>query len=220
MIKFQNLYKTFPNGTIGLQGCSGIIEDTGIHLIMGRSGAGKTTLLQILAMLDTYDTGELTINDLIVANMSENKKALTRRSLFGFVFQSAFLQEQLTALENVMLPLLAQEKLSMEKMIKRSTSLLQMVGMEKRLTHYPKQLSGGEQQRVAIARAMANDPAYIFADEPTSNLDEENAMHILELFRDFSKTRAIILVSHDSITEGYADICFDMKDGMIKRRLL
>ncbi len=219
MIKFENLSKTFQNGTVGLRNVSGSFADTGIHLIMGHSGSGKTTLLQILALLQTFDGGDLCIDDLNIANLREKQKLEFRRDHFGFVFQSFFLQEQLTALENVMLPMLAQNCMSLDAMMERGEILLKQVQLENRTRHYPRELSGGEQQRVAIARALANDPKYIFADEPTGNLDEESENHILEIFQMLSATHSIIIVSHNPITEKYANAFFDMKDGVLSRRM-
>ena len=213
MIKFQNLSKTFKNGVVAVKQASGNFSDNGIHLIMGHSGSGKTTLLQMLALLQKPTQGNIIVDDNDILEMSEKEKIQFRRDHFGFVFQSFLLQDKLTALENVMLPMLAKEGVSFAEMKEKSEHLLEIVKLKERLHHHPHELSGGEQQRVAIARALANEPKYIFADEPTGNLDQESENSVLELFHVLSDQRCIVIVSHNPYVEKYAQRIFDMTSG-------
>jgi putative ABC transport system ATP-binding protein len=164
--------------------------------IIGPSGSGKTTLLGLCAGLDTPTSGVVSLMGFKLNNMSEDDRAYIRNQYVGFVFQNFQLLSTLTALENVMVPL----ELRGEKNVQsKAKALLERVGLGKRLTHYPTQLSGGEQQRVAMARAFITDPKILFADEPTGNLDEENAHHVTELLFGMNKENntTLILVTHN-----------------------
>ncbi len=164
--------------------------------IIGSSGSGKSTLLSLLAGLDSPSHGKVLINGTEISDLDEDGRAAVRGSSMGFVFQSFQLLPSLTALENVMLPLqLAGRKDAREK----SSAALERVGLGQRLSHYPRQLSGGEQQRVAIARAFAPQPAILFADEPTGNLDEHTGERIVELLFSLNAESGttLILVTHD-----------------------
>ncbi len=164
--------------------------------IIGSSGSGKSTLLSLLAGLDSPSHGKVLINGTEISDLDEDGRAAVRGRSMGFVFQSFQLLPSLTALENVMLPLqLAGRKDAREK----STAALERVGLGQRLSHYPRQLSGGEQQRVAIARAFAPQPAILFADEPTGNLDEHTGERIVELLFSLNAESGttLILVTHD-----------------------
>lgn len=218
MIQFENLSKTFKNGVVGVRQASGSFDDSGIHLIMGHSGSGKTTLLQMIALLQRPTQGTIMVDGSNVLEMSEKEHISFRRDHFGFVFQSFLLQDKLTALENVMLPMLAKQTLSFAEMQEKGEHLLEIVHLKERMQHCPPALSGGEQQRVAIARALANNPKYIFADEPTGNLDQESENSILELFRTLSEQRCIVIVSHNPVTESYAKQIFDMTSGELSVR--
>lgn len=164
--------------------------------IVGASGSGKSTLLGILAGLDLPTDGEMHLAGSALTALDEDERAKVRGQSTGFVFQSFQLLSNLTALENVMLPL---ELAGVANPVERSSELLRRVGLEHRLDHYPRQLSGGEQQRVAIARAFAGEPKILFADEPTGNLDEKTGASIIELLFEVNKERGttIILVTHD-----------------------
>ncbi|WP_067515976.1 ABC transporter ATP-binding protein [Endozoicomonas ascidiicola] len=164
--------------------------------IVGTSGSGKSTLLGILAGLDLPSSGTVSLAGKRIDALDEDARAKVRGEHTGFVFQSFQLLANLTALENVMLPL---ELAGVDNPEERAKSLLVRVGLEHRLTHYPKQLSGGEQQRVAIARAFAGEPEILFADEPTGNLDEHTGESIIELLFEVNRERGttIILVTHD-----------------------
>jgi len=164
--------------------------------ITGESGSGKSTLLSLLAGLDQPTSGSITIDNQLLSELDEDGLASFRAQRVGFVFQSFHLLASLTALENVMLPLdLAGEADSEEQALK----LLKQVGLEDRVTHYPKQLSGGEQQRVAIARAFASNPSILFADEPTGNLDSKTGKSVADLLFKLNEDRktTLVLVTHD-----------------------
>jgi putative ABC transport system ATP-binding protein len=164
--------------------------------IVGVSGSGKSTLLGLLAGLDLPSSGEVRLAGQRLNDLDEDGRARVRGQLTGFVFQSFQLLESLTALENVMLPL---ELSGSSRARQQAAELLARVGLEARLGHYPRQLSGGEQQRVAIARAFSMQPAILFADEPTGNLDTETGAHIIDLLFELNREHAttLILVTHD-----------------------
>ena len=164
--------------------------------IVGASGSGKSTLLGILAGLDLPTGGEVHLAGHRIDTLDEDERARVRGEHTGFVFQSFQLLPNLTALENVMLPL---ELSGTEQVTENSRAILQRVGLEGRLNHYPRQLSGGEQQRVAIARAFAGSPDILFADEPTGNLDEKTGESIIQLLFEVNRERGatLVLVTHD-----------------------
>jgi len=182
--------------------------------IVGVSGSGKSTLLGLLAGLDLPSSGSILIATHTITDMDEDQRAEVRAKHIGFVFQSFQLMPNLTALENVMLPL---EILNSDKVETRAQAVLTRVGLEDRVTHYPKQLSGGEQQRVALARAFVTEPDILFADEPTGNLDNKTGERIADLLfqmNDENQT-TLVLVTHD---QGLASRCqriFTMDSGMI-----
>jgi putative ABC transport system ATP-binding protein len=164
--------------------------------ITGESGSGKSTLISLLAGLDTPTTGSISLNGKSLTRMDEDGRAAMRNQLIGFVFQSFQLLPGLTALENVMLPL---ELRGDHNAKSAATAFLKRVGLSARLSHTPRQLSGGEQQRVALARAFVSDPALLFADEPTGNLDSNTGANIIELLFELNleNNTTLILVTHD-----------------------
>ena len=164
--------------------------------ILGASGSGKSTLLSLLAGLDTASAGEIMIAEQNLTAMDEDERAVLRRELLGFVFQSFQLLPGLTALENVMLPLELIEDPHAEE---KASKILQRVGLAERLTHTPRQLSGGEQQRVALARAFVTQPVILFADEPTGNLDSRTGRQIIDLLFELNQEHhtTLVLVTHD-----------------------
>jgi putative ABC transport system ATP-binding protein len=164
--------------------------------IVGPSGAGKSTLLALLAGLDTPTSGQVFIHDVELSALDEDGRAELRNAQVGFVFQSFHLLQSLTAIENVMLPL---ELTGAPDARAKARAALVDVGLEHRLGHYPRQLSGGEQQRVAIARAFVTSPTILFADEPTGNLDKKTGDHILEILLDLNAAAGttLVLVTHD-----------------------
>ncbi|MFC4258821.1 ABC transporter ATP-binding protein [Marinobacter lacisalsi] len=169
--------------------------------IVGRSGSGKTTLLGLLAGLDTPSEGEVVLEGKAISRLSEDDRAALRARRVGFVFQSFQLLPALTALENVMLPL---ELADFTDPQARARELLERVGLGDRLTHTPRQLSGGEQQRVAIARAFACEPLILFADEPTGNLDNQTGQEIQDLLMDLNREQGttLVMVTHDETLAG------------------
>ncbi len=171
--------------------------------IVGASGAGKSTLLALLAGLDLPSHGHVVLNGNNLSDLDEDGRAIVRADNVGFVFQSFHLVPSLNALENVMLPL---ELAGQETARQSAQSLIEKVGLADRWSHYPAQLSGGEKQRVAIARAFAAEPALLFADEPTGNLDSNTGANIMELMFELNRNSSttLVLVTHDS---GLADRC-------------
>lgn len=199
-IKVTNLTHTVTSNTGNLTILKGInmeIMEGQSVAIVGSSGSGKSTLLGLLAGLDVNTSGDITLYDQPFSDQSEENRALIRGQYVGFVFQSFHLLPSLQAIENVMLP--AELKGDKEARQKAEV-LLEKVGLSHRLTHYPNQLSGGEQQRVAIARAFASQPKILFADEPTGNLDEENGNLIIKLLFDLNKSQGttLVMVTHDN----------------------
>jgi putative ABC transport system ATP-binding protein len=174
------------------------INEGAFEALMGPSGSGKSTLLNLIAGLDSPNAGTITVGGVDLTGMSDAQRAKWRSNNIGFVFQTYNLLPVLTALQNVELPLLL-TRLSGSERRKRAQTALRIVGLEDRMNHYPRQLSGGQEQRVTIARAIVSDPKIIVADEPTGDLDRENANEILNLLErlnnEFKKT--IVMVTHD-----------------------
>ena len=193
--------KLFKNGDkkiYALNNVSVSIKSEMFYAIMGHSGAGKSTLIQILGLLDSLSSGELYINGKNIQALSENEKSYIRMEQIGFIFQSFYLNPKLKAIENVMLPMYINSKIKKSERNSRAMELLKKFGLEKRINHYPRELSGGEQQRVAIARALANDPNFILADEPTGNLDEENEKIVFAELKKLTKEgKTVIVVTHN-----------------------
>lgn len=187
--------------------------------IIGKSGAGKTTLINILGLLDNYDEGEYEIDNILSSNLTEDEKAELRMRKFGFVFQTYYLNDKLTACENVMVPMLINKDIAKDKRKERAIQLLKQFGLEDRINHYPKELSGGEQQRVALARALANDPEVLIADEPTGNLDKENEKLIFDYLKEMTrKDKCVIVVSHNDIINEYADKIYLLESGTLHEK--
>jgi putative ABC transport system ATP-binding protein len=199
ILDIQNVSKTYQSAgrtlTV-LEGVSFSVEKGSTMAIVGPSGSGKTTLLGLAAGLDRSSSGTVSLNGQSLNNLNEDQRAAVRNRHVGFIFQNFQLLPTLTALENVMVPL----ELRGERNIKdKSIALLQKVGLANRATHYPAQLSGGEQQRVSLARAFSNQPQILFADEPTGNLDAETSEKIIDLIFGLNKEAGttLILVTHD-----------------------
>lgn len=183
--------------------------------IVGPSGSGKTTLLGLCAGLDIPSKGTLNLAGAEISSMTENEKALLRNQNVGFIFQNFQLLPTLTALENVMIPLELQGRAKGAK--DKAMHLLERVGLGGRQTHYPSQLSGGEQQRVSLARAFSNDPAILFADEPTGNLDEETGLIVEGLLFDLNKEQqtTLVIVTHDMDLANKTNRIIRLKGGKI-----
>ncbi|MEL6698017.1 MAG: ABC transporter ATP-binding protein [Bacteroidota bacterium] len=199
ILSIRQLTKTYQSGDRPLT----VLDDISFDLtpgstnaIVGPSGSGKTTLLGLAAGLDRPTSGQVLINDQEVSNMTEDQLADFRNEYVGFIFQTFQLLPTLTAIENVMIPLELQGKRDGYDL---AAELLRKVGLGKRLTHYPTQLSGGEQQRVALARAFIHQPVILFADEPTGNLDEETSQTVEELLFSLNSESGttLVIVTHD-----------------------
>ena len=206
MIEVKNVHHQIESGDRTLSILKGInlkIESGESIAITGSSGSGKTTLLGMLAGLDVPSSGEILVNGEDIVSMDEDQRAYFRANNVGFVFQSFHLLEGLTALENVLLPL---ELSGSKNALSKATELLAHVGLQDRLEHPPSRLSGGEQQRVAIARAFAAKPKYLFADEPTGNLDQKTGGKIIDLLFDLNAQHktTLIFVTHE---QRLADYC-------------
>lgn len=190
------IYRSGDKELTVLDNVSFTVDQGNSLAIIGPSGSGKTTLLGLCAGLDTASSGVISLMGFKLNAMSEDDRAYVRNQYVGFVFQNFQLLSTLTALENVMVPV---ELRGERNATAKAKELLDRVGLRERLNHYPSQLSGGEQQRVAMARAFITDPKILFADEPTGNLDEENAAHITELLFGMNKEKGttLVLVTHN-----------------------
>ncbi len=219
LIVVENLHKTYLLGTTAVAALRGVdltIDNGDFVDIMGPSGSGKTTLLNLIGGLDTPTRGKIFLEGRNISMLSDNDLAEIRRERIGFVFQFYNLLPQMTAMENVMVPLHFSGKLSRRGKRKKAMDLLRLVGLDERAHHTPSELSGGEQQRVAIARAFANDPAICVLDEPTGDLDSKTGVMILNLLRDLNKRGAtFISVSHDAAVSEFATRVFHMRDGKL-----
>ena len=192
-------------------------EKEKLYAIMGESGSGKTTLLNIIGTLDTLTKGKLLINDKEIINLKDEEKAKIRMKELGCGLQNFYLNPNMTVEENIKQPMYINPEYNRISMEEKTEELIKMVGLESRRTHYPKELSGGEEQRVAIARALANNPEIILADEPTGNLDKNNEIKILEILKDLSqKGRCVIIVSHSNKVIEYADKVLNLKEGKLE----
>lgn len=219
VIKLERVVKNYKLGKVDLNVLKGIdleINRGTFACIMGPSGSGKSTLMYLLGLLDTPTEGKIYLEGKDVSKFSENELAQLRGKKIGFIFQQFNLISNLTALENVMLPMIFQG-VSPTKRLAKAKELLISVGMEERMKHKPFELSGGEQQRVAIARAIVNDPEIIIADEPTGNLDSKTGKIIMEMLVNFQKKekKTIIIVTHDPNIAEYAKELIKIKDGKI-----
>ena len=226
MLKLENLSKSYSiNKSDHLQLLKKLnldFLDNKFYCIIGHSGSGKSTLINIIGLIDSFDDGKYFIDNIEVSKMNETEKSELRMRKFGFVFQSFYLNNRLTALENVMIPMIINDKITKDERKKRAFELLEKFGLKDRVNHKPYQLSGGEQQRVAIARALANNPEIIIADEPTGNLDKKNEKIIFDYFKKIVEEdkKTIIVVSHNDIVNKYADILYKLDDGKISKEVI
>ncbi|WP_263409126.1 ABC transporter ATP-binding protein [Terriglobus tenax] len=217
MIEVTGLTRSIRNGRRTVEILKGIdftVTQGEFVAIMGSSGSGKSTLLGLLAGLDTPTSGDVKITGESISYLPEDKLAQVRGKKIGFVFQSYQLIPTLTALENVLLPY---ELNDGSDGLARARDLLLSVGLERRMDHYPVQLSGGEQQRVAIARAFMLRPPVVLADEPTGNLDSANGSHVLDLLLEMNRTSGttLVMVTHDPTIAALASRRIVLKDGLV-----
>ncbi len=218
LIEVKNLMKSYENDGVAtsvLYGLNFKIEKGEFVAIMGPSGSGKSTLMHILGFLDKLSSGSYVFEDKDVSGLTDDELAEMRSNQVGFVFQAFNLLPRTTVLENVMLPL-TYVKMEQPERIKKAKEALIAVGLEHRLNHFSNQLSGGEKQRVAIARSLVNNPAVIFADEPTGNLDSKSGLQVMRILQNLNESgRTIILVTHEKYTADHARRILRVKDGLI-----
>jgi putative ABC transport system ATP-binding protein len=222
VLNVENLTKTYA--TVGhsltvLDNVSFTVEAGSSLAIVGPSGSGKTTLLALCAGLDIPSSGTVTLMQQSLHTLDEDGRARIRNEHVGFIFQNFQLLPTLTTLENVTVPLELRGK---RNVTNKAKELLDRVGLASRVSHYPNQLSGGEQQRVALARAFMNSPTVLFADEPTGNLDEENAHHITELLFEINKEQntTLIMVTHNNALAQLTNRILRMKGGSIVEEII
>lgn len=217
IIETRDLRKTYLMGKVEVPALKGVditIQKGEFIAIMGSSGSGKSTLLNMIGMLDTPTSGKVIIEGVDVSEMDENERADFRLNKLGFIFQFFNLFMELTALENVALPVQIVRRKDFEK---RAIKLLDMVGLYDRANHKPAELSGGQQQRVAVARALVNEPALLLADEPTANLDTKSSEQVISLLKELNKSgQTIVMVTHEPELGKRADRIIWLRDGMIK----
>jgi len=223
VIRLKNVAKYYQMGDEIVKAVDGL--DIEIHpgdfvAIMGPSGSGKSTTMNLVGSLDLATKGDIYLDGVDIEDLHESDLAQIRGQIIGFIFQSFNLIPNLSAKENVMLPMLFQEIDSATREA-RAEQLLKQVNLEDRMDHHPNQLSGGEQQRVAIARALANNPDVILADEPTGNLDTKTGEMILKFLDKLNKDgKTIILVTHDAhLAQAHARIIYQIKDGKLEKIL-
>ncbi|MFB5066832.1 MAG: ABC transporter ATP-binding protein [Candidatus Wallacebacter cryptica] len=218
MIELKQITKQYYMGETEINALDQVdltIERGEFISVMGPSGSGKSTLLNILGVLDQPTFGAYLLEDVDITDLSDRELARIRNRHFGFIFQSYNLFPELSALENVMVPLAYAKRPKAER-LSRAQELLDMVGMSHRLKHFPNQLSGGEQQRVAIARALANNPTLLLADEPTGNLASDQGQEIMELLcRLNEQGTTIVIVTHDPNVSTYGKRLVRLQDGRI-----
>jgi putative ABC transport system ATP-binding protein len=220
VIELKDVWKIYQMGEVEVPALRGLnlkIYPGEFVSIIGASGSGKSTAMNMVGSLDVPTKGHVFLDGKDISKMDESHLAQIRGKKIGFVFQQFNLLSNLTALENVMLPMIFQ-KVPRKKRIARATKLLDMVGLSKRITHRPKQMSGGEQQRVAIARALSNNPEIIIADEPTGNLDSKTGQIIMKILSDLNtkEKKTLVIITHDARIAKMAKRDFHLKDGKVE----
>lgn len=224
MLKFQSVSKSFKGSNESIDVVKNVeflVKEGEFVAIVGPSGSGKSTLLGLAAGLDQPDQGKIHLDGVSLGDLSEDELANLRSSKVGFIFQNFQLLPNLTAIENVAIPLMVSSNLSEKEILSKSRDLLASVHMEHRENHFPLQLSGGEEQRIAIARSFINDPKILFADEPTANLDTKNGNTVMELLQKLNRDKGstLIVVTHDHSVASLADRILEMKDGELQEKL-
>ncbi|MDR1459930.1 MAG: ABC transporter ATP-binding protein [Bacteroidales bacterium] len=215
MISVKDVTKSYGKLHV-LKGITMNVSKEEIVCLMGASGAGKSTLLHILGTLDKPDKGTITIDGQNIFKLSDKKLSRFRNQHIGFVFQFHHLLPEFTAAENISLPALI-AGLSRKEAMKKAERLLEIFKLSNRAEHKPSELSGGEQQRIAIARALVNNPVIVFADEPSGNLDSENALELHKLFVELRDLlhQTFVIVTHNRSLASMADRILEIKDGLI-----
>ncbi len=221
IIELDNVKKYYEMGEEIVKAVDGVsikIEKGDFVAIMGPSGSGKSTAMNLVGSLDLATKGDIYLDDKDIEHLEESELAQVRGKKIGFIFQSFNLINNLTAKENVMLPMMFQN-VDRERRREKAEKLLEMVELGDRMDYYPTQLSGGQQQRVAIARALANEPEVILADEPTGNLDTHTGEIVMEFLEKFNKNgETVIMVTHDPNNAlKYAKIIYWLKDGKVEK---
>jgi len=219
IIRLENVWKIYSMGEVEVSALKGItvnIDEGEFVAIVGSSGSGKSTMMNLVGCLDLPTKGSIYLDSKDISLMHESELAQIRGKKIGFIFQQFNLISNLTALENVMLPLEFQDMPASEAK-KKAEELLRIVGLDDRMDHRPTQLSGGQQQRVAIARALSNNPEVILADEPTGNLDSKSGSEVIELLERLWKKegKTIIMVTHDMNLAEHAKRKIKLKDGTL-----
>ncbi len=218
IISVRDVVKTYHMGEVEVRALKGVsldIHDRDFLIITGRNGSGKSTLLHQLGLLDRPDSGEIRLDGEEITHLNERRRSALRLRYLGYIFQEFALVEELSALENVMLPAMMIEGTGKSR--KRAAELLEQVGLAGLEAHQPNQLSGGEQQKVVIARALINNPIVLFADEPTANLDSVAAADIMALFRRLNSEdgRTIVMITHEHEEERVGKRVISLADGLI-----
>ena len=222
VIQLKDVWKIYkqetPNPVYALSGVNISVKQGEFIVIMGPSGSGKSTGMNLIGSLDVPTKGSIFLDKHNISHLTESDLAQVRGKKIGFIFQQFNLIQNLTAKENVMLPMIFQET-DEEDRIKRAEEILKMVELGDRMNHYPGELSGGQQQRVAIARSLANDPEVILADEPTGNLDSATGEKVMKFLNDLNdKGKTIIIVTHDrNLAEKHARKIYWLRDGKIEK---
>ena len=218
IIRLRNVAKHYHMGDETVKALDGInidVYEGEFVAIVGPSGSGKSTAMNLVGALDFSTKGDIYLDNINIEKLEESDLAQVRGRRIGFVFQTFNLINTLTAVENVMLPMIFQG-VGYEERLERAQELLTKMGLEHRFTHLPQQLSGGERQRVAVARALANDPAVILADEPTGNLDTKRGEEIAKMLNQLNKEgKTIILITHDMYVAKHADKIYHLRDGRL-----
>ncbi|MFP4633625.1 MAG: ABC transporter ATP-binding protein [Candidatus Aenigmatarchaeota archaeon] len=220
IIELEDVHKIYEMGETkvrALRGSSLEVRRGEFLSIEGPSGSGKSTLMNMIGCLDVPTSGKVHLEKWNIEDLHESDLAQIRGKKIGFIFQTFNLIKNLTALENVAMPMMFQG-VPKEKRLKRAKKLLEDMGLGERLEHKPAELSGGQQQRVAIARSLANDPDVILADEPTGNLDSKTGKKVLEKLKDLNEKegKTIVMVTHDPNAAEYAERVVEIKDGVVK----
>ena len=220
ILEAKNISKSFSNGEKKLnvlKNLSLLINQGDIIIIMGESGSGKSTALNILGTLDKPDDGFLEIDSQQIINFDDNEISKIRNEKIGFVFQSSYLLPEFTALENVLMPAWIRKKNNFEQ---RAINIFEYLGIADKMNYFPNQLSGGEKARIAFIRATINNPKILFADEPTGNLDRNNAKRLLKFLKKFNQdfNQTIVLTTHSTEVSKFGHKIFMLDNGVLNKK--